>query len=216
MYGLKQTVAPTILPVSVAELKNHLRIDDDERNTELERIIKAATRFVEREQGRQLITATWQFQIAAFPLGRRPIFLPLAPLLAVSSLVYLDTNEDEQSFDYSTKCVVANNRQPGMIQPKPSYFWPTTAPRIDAVTITYTAGYGATAASVPETTRQAILLLAGHFYEQREETTEKLVRNIPLGVERLLRLESIGDEFIRYEREYVDTSGVGYDSYRPD
>ena len=47
--------------------------------------------------------------------------------------------------------------------------WPSLYPRDDAVQIEYVAGYGA-AASVPQVFKQAILLLVGHWYANRESS----------------------------------------------
>ena len=66
--------------------------------------------------------------------------------------------------------------------------WPgTTLKTAAGVTITFVAGYGATSASVPESIRQAILLLVGHWYENREATVGVgNMQVLPMGVKALL------------------------------
>ena len=55
---LVQTLAPQVEPLTVAEAKVHLRVDDDlvEEDALIERIIKAARRYAEKETQRSLIT----------------------------------------------------------------------------------------------------------------------------------------------------------------
>jgi hypothetical protein len=47
--------------------------------------------------------------------------------------------------------------------------WPIPLPQIGAVQINYTAGYGTTAASVPEGIRHWMLMRISTLYENREE-----------------------------------------------
>jgi uncharacterized phiE125 gp8 family phage protein len=46
--------------------------------------------------------------------------------------------------------------------------WPSLYGVPNAATVTFTAGYGATADTVPQAIKQAMLLLIGHWYIHRE------------------------------------------------
>jgi uncharacterized phiE125 gp8 family phage protein len=60
---------------------------------------------------------------------------------------------------------------------------------INGVEIQVVVGYGAEDA-VPQEYKQAILLLLGHWYENREQVTVgEVAREIPMGVEALLWLD---------------------------
>jgi len=72
------------------------------------------------------------------------------------------------------------------IGPKSGFNWPVTQDRADAIRIEYTAGYGATSASVPETLRHAMMLLIGHWYDNRENTMMDELSNIPYGFDMLV------------------------------
>jgi uncharacterized phiE125 gp8 family phage protein len=60
---------------------------------------------------------------------------------------------------------------------------------MNPICVTYKAGW-TTAALVPQTIRQAMLLLIGHWYENREEAlTGTISRSIEFGVKALLGVE---------------------------
>jgi len=61
-----------------------------------------------------------------------------------------------------------------------------TSGEAEAVRVTYTAGYGATAASVPQAIRQAMILMVGHWYAQRETASPVELREVPHAAEALL------------------------------
>jgi uncharacterized phiE125 gp8 family phage protein len=85
--------------------------------------------------------------------------------------------------------------QPGRVFLKYNQTWPDSLGIQNAVTLTYTAGYGATANLVPEGLKTAIKMLVSHWYEHRETAAEKQLMTIPLAVESLLwqhRIPEIG------------------------
>jgi uncharacterized phiE125 gp8 family phage protein len=68
--GLSQLSAPTEEPVTVAEMRQHLRHSDETDTLEIKLIsglIKAARRYVEDRTGLQLMTATWLAAYDRFP-----------------------------------------------------------------------------------------------------------------------------------------------------
>ena len=56
----------------------------------------------------------------------------------------------------------------------------------EAVRVVYTAGYGDAAADIPQAIRQAILLLVGAWYGQRETISRDAMREVPFAVTALL------------------------------
>jgi len=66
-----------------------------------------------------------------------------------------------------------------------------TAPELDhdnsrLIEITMTTGYGASAAFVPASIKVAIMLLATHWYENREAVTGRNLTRLPFAVDRLI------------------------------
>ena len=76
---------------------------------------------------------------------------------------------------------------PARVTVKDGESYPDTIGEADAVKVTFTVGYGATAADVPESFKAAILLLVGHLFENREAVATGLtVTEVPLAWKYLL------------------------------
>lgn len=162
--GLVVTVQPTIEPLTVAEVATHLRTSAD---PELAAYIIAARQYCETYTRRSFITRTLRYTLDQFPTCESYLALPRPNLLTVTSVQYVDTNGDTQTFsssDYS----VDTASLPGRIILDYGVSWPSTRCQPNAVTVTYTAGYGATTDAVPESIKQAMKLLIGDWYENRE------------------------------------------------
>ncbi len=95
------------------------------------------------------------------------IYLDHSPVVSVDSLQYIDQDGVTQtlaSSAYKLDSVTA----PARLVPAYGTTWPTTRNEINAVSVTYTCGFGA-AAAVPETIKRWMLLRIGALYENREE-----------------------------------------------
>lgn len=164
------TTAPTTTVVSASDAMQHCRIVDTEDTTYLDSLIARATRHCENICKRAFITQTWTLTMDSWSdckyVTDGIIYVPRAPLIAVSSITYLDTNGTSQTLAADQYRVDAAS-QPGRIEQAYGVSWPTTRGVIGDVTIVHTCGYGA-AASVPDDIKHAVLLLVGHWYENRE------------------------------------------------
>ena len=159
-----RTVAPSETPVDLALLKEHLRLSSTDQANVLPLYLDAAVAWVETYTGRPLMRQTWRVTLPEF---YERTWLPYAaPLVAVSSITYYDTANASQTLA-SSVYTAPTDGEPACLRLAYGQTWPSAYSREDAVTVTYTAGY-AEATSVPAPLRQAVLLLAGHFYENRE------------------------------------------------
>lgn len=161
-----RTVAPTVEPITLADAKLHLRVTQDEQDAHIAASIAAAREQFEQDTGRALLSQTWTLTMDTFPGSASPIRLLRSPLIAVTSIVYKDTAGSSTTLASSD--YVVSKSEPGRITPAYGETWPSTYDEADAVTVTFTAGYGTTAASVPELCKSAIKLLVGEMYERRE------------------------------------------------
>ena len=171
MAGLERTVVPTIEPVTIAEAHDHIRLDDAEADTYVDRLIVAARERAESITDRAFVRQTWRYTLDRFPRGRRIITLPKPPLISVSSIAYTDAAGDAQTL---TTHQVDTRSTPGRIRPGIDLDWPTVREQtLNAVTITYIAGYddeGSPSHStdyIPEPIKQAILMIAETMYDSR-------------------------------------------------
>ncbi|HNW09988.1 MAG TPA: head-tail connector protein [Candidatus Rifleibacterium sp.] len=186
MLKYKITTQPAAEPVTLAEAKVHLRIiDDTEQDSLIEALIGVAREYAENVTGRALITRTVTAVCDAFPVGDS-IELPVGPLVDVTSVNYTDTDATTTAFaDYTAD----DYSQPPRIVLNDSASWPSAnlAP-VNPISIVYRAGFGSSGADVPKTIRQAILLLVGHWFENREAAiTGAETFSVPFAAETLLQ-----------------------------
>lgn len=163
--ALLRTVDPASEPLTTAEAKAHLRVTHTDDDTYIDVLIKAVRQAAENILGRSLITQTWEKTLDEFPDA---IELAYPPVIAVSSIVYLEAAAGVSTALSAASYVVDTKAGPGWVVPAYGYTWPDTYETINAVTVTYTAGYGA-ASDVPEAIKQWLLIRIGSLYEYRED-----------------------------------------------
>jgi uncharacterized phiE125 gp8 family phage protein len=177
--------APDEMPISLNEAKKHLRVSYDDEDSLIEGFIAAATRFAETFTGRQLCTATLKWSGCEFPCE-----LPRPPFQTVLAVEYLDTAGTLTTLPTSYYLVDPLS-EPSPFRAAFGYVFPIVYPeRSDAVRVTYTAGYGS-AADVPATIKQAMLMLVGNWWENREAMTETSLKEVPMAVASLLWSERL-------------------------
>lgn len=191
-WSLELSVEPASEPVTLDEFKAHARILGNDEDSALESIIASARQAVEVFTRRSFIRTTWVKRLDRFP-SDRTIWLERPPLESVTSVQYIDEAGATQTLAAS-EYDVDTASEPGRIVLAPEKSWPSTeSQRINAVTITYRAGYGTSGSDVPAAIRQAVLLLAGHWEANREQVSPVHLRAIPYGVERVVWAYRWGD-----------------------
>lgn len=187
-FALQLVTPPAAEPVTAEELRVHLRIDETGEAAEiadLKEKIAAARLDFEKATRRQLVTATWKLIVDRFPTGRDELFLPLPPLQSVTSVRYVDPSGAWATMD-SDDYIVSAYRTPATIRPAYGLSWPAFRCQPDAVEVTFVCGYGL-AAAVPANVKNAVKLLAGTLYTQREDhITGTIVASLPLGYSRIV------------------------------
>ena len=181
-----RTVAPSGDLITLAEAKAHLRVDHSDEDTYIPSLAMAAVSYLDGYSGRlgrALITQTWAQDYLAFSEVMR---LPLGDLIAVTSVTYYDSANSQQTLATSVYAAASDGLGP-YISRKPGQSWPSSYARQDAVRVTWTAGFGATAASVPAAIKHAALLLIAHWYANREAVNVgNITSELPLAYEALL------------------------------
>lgn len=161
--ALQLKTAPDTEPVSTADAKAHLRYSDNDQDTLIDALVKAARESVEAYTGRALITQTWQLFLDEFPAGFDRL---KAPLQAVSSIKYIDTAGVEQTLAADQYKV--DTAALGRIVPAYGVTWPSTRAEANAVTVEFVAGYGVAATDVPADIIHAIKLLVGLWFRETD------------------------------------------------
>ena len=183
-YGLTSVTAPTEEPVSLAEAKAWLRLSHDADDARVQGLISTARLLAEREYDRQLVTATWRLTLPRFPTWE--IRLPRGPLQSISSIQYRDTSGTLQTLSASYYEADAA-LDPGLVQPAYGRTWPSTRDMVQAVRITFVAGYG-TPQQVPQSIRNALKMAVAWWFERPGDDADTVERELPAAVHRLLRL----------------------------
>lgn len=183
---LKLLTPPAVEPVSLSEIKLHLRIDGTTEDTLLNALITTARQHVEAITRQALIQQQWQLVLDDW--WDDVLELPLPPLVSVDAITYKDaagTTNTLPSSDYIYETVGV-----GRLRLAEGKAFPTVELHpFGAIKITFTAGYGTDAGSVPAPIRHAIKLLVGHYYENREAVIVERGANImqlPMAVDALL------------------------------
>lgn len=187
-WSIETLAEPTELAVTLEEAKLHLRVDHDEEDALIERLILAATEDAEAFQGRSLTTRTLRLHMDRFPTENGAIYLPYGPVQAVEEVAYIDAG-GAKNVIASSHYAVDKVRSPSRIVPVAGHTWPNASLlAIGAVSVTYTAGYGNGPEYVPANVKQAILLMVGHLYENREAVSadRAIPTELPMGVKYLL------------------------------
>lgn len=176
---------PATEPVTIAEAKAHVRVTSTDEDGLITALVLAAREQAEMFTRRALMLQTWRLTLDAFPLGDAPVWIPLPPLQSVVSVLYFDEGGVQQTLP-PARYQVDTSTEPGRIAPAVDDAWPGTEERLNAVTIEFTAGFG-TAQEVPQSIKQAMLLLIGHWYEHRETViTGTIATSLPMAAEALL------------------------------
>lgn len=146
--------------------------------------LDAAVEAAEDFTGLAISLRTYEQALDAFPDGAIELAKsPFVDLLSFTVVGYGSDGEmDEELYEVDSYSQLTRL--------VPVSTWPSMTAGTNAIRVMYRAGYSDTdtdAEHVPASIRQAVLLLLGHFYANREDSTEKAMQSIPMGFEALLR-----------------------------
>jgi len=180
---------PAAEPLSLEEVKLHCRLDETDvtEDTLLNDLIIAAREHVEALTNRALLTQTVQLVLDGWPAV---IELPRPPIQSLASVTYTDYL-GAAALVPATDYYLDDDNEPARVVLEYGKSWPTATLRPSgAIVAEYVAGYGDEPTDVPQGILQAMLLLIGHWYENREAVGDsKFVagqQEIPFAVTALL------------------------------
>ncbi|MBY6275383.1 head-tail connector protein [Symbiobacterium thermophilum] len=180
---VRVVVPPDQEPVSLEEAKAHLRVDGNHDDALIAALITAAREYAEGYQQRAFVTQTLELTLDCFPASGE-IELPRPPIQRVESITCTLADGSTMTVDPDTYLLDAPS---GRLALAYGASWPnvTLAP-IGGVTIRYVAGYG-DPSKVPAKVKQAILLIVGHWYANREDAVVgTVITRLPMAAEALL------------------------------
>lgn len=177
----RRTVAPTELPVTVEYIYDQvLRGAGSGEDEFIEHAIRAFTQDAEEATQRALMPQTWQMVLNRFP-REGWMRLERPPLIAVTSVAYYDDDNALQELAISPAgfAVVTHGRyRKATLRSLDGETFPSTYPRPDAVTVTYTAGYEDLEDPDMKLITTGIALAVGEFYKLRSLSVQG-IQNTP-------------------------------------
>lgn len=179
--ALRLITPPSAEPLTVAEAKQHMNVTHTADDGYIATLIVAARMHLDGDKGvlrRALSPQTWELVLDRFP---DDILVPLPPLRTVDIVSYTGEDGVQQTLA-PDQYTVDNVNEPGWVIAGKNG-WPKTGDYVNAINVTFTAGYDV----VPAPIKAAMLFMIGHLYENREDVVIGLpVAKLPNGSEMLL------------------------------
>lgn len=185
MFAPVRTVDPTGVVVDSADFKDHARITGNDDDSLIDAYLRAATDHLDGWSGvlgRAILSQTWRQDYDGWAERLR---LPM-PASSITSVTYYDSDGSEQTVS-SSLYALHEDRLGSYVRLKDAFTEPTLDDDRDApISVTFVAGYG-TASDVPWSIKQAIMLLASHWYENREQVVVGVsVASLPMAFSALV------------------------------
>jgi uncharacterized phiE125 gp8 family phage protein len=166
---------------------NVITYEGNAEGTLISDLITTAREYCEKITGRGLATQTLEVYLDCFP-DKTEIKLPKPPLQSVTSVTYKNSNATITTMTENTDYIVDVDSEIGRIVLPYGESWPSfTAYTVNPIVITIVTGY----TSIPKTIKQAMKLLIGHWYANREATSDVTNKQIAFAVSALLSLDRV-------------------------
>ena len=178
-----KVITPPAAVLTLEQLRRHCKIDPptsaNDADTDLSASLDAAHAYAQHYTGASIGSQTLELALDEFPDAG--ILLPQGPVTSITSVTYVDTAGDTQTLagsaysldDYST---------PQWLLPAAGTSWPATYASVNAVKVRYVAG----SATLDGAAAQALRLLVGLYFDNRNAADKGQMLEIPMGVDTLL------------------------------
>lgn len=182
MILIEQTAVPvSALPVQA--FRDHLRLgtgfgEDSLQDGLLEGYLRAALAAIEGRTGKALIARVFSWEVSEWR-DRAAQALPLAPVLAVQSVVIADQSGTEQVVDAARYRLERDLHRPRLVAVGGAL---PMIPTGGTAGVILEAGFGPLWGDVPPDLAQAVLLLAASYYEHRHDQGLGTPGAMPFGV----------------------------------
>ncbi len=181
---LEELTSPSVAKLPIREFGAHLKLgsgfaDDGSEDAVLEVCLRAAMAAIEARIGKVLLSRKFGWRLTRW-IESRAQGLPVAPVSAINDVTLFDAGGTGTVVDGAAYRLVPDAVRPKLVATGAVL---PAIPRDGSVGIGFEAGFG-TWAKVPADLRQAMLLLAASYYENRDG--EGRVNGMPFGVMALL------------------------------
>ena len=177
-----QTNPPVAEPLTLAEVKAHLRLDGADEDALLASLIRTAREHLERETGLCLIAQGWRLYLDGWP--KDGVIAILKSLVqAIQSVTVYDS--DGAPVEVSLEDHLLDG------QARPARLWlrhpPAPGQALNGIEIDFSAGFGEAATDVPDTLKRAVTIHVAHMFAFRGVlSADQQPAGVPDGYERLI------------------------------
>jgi len=173
---------PTAEPLTLAQVRAHLRLDQTDEDDLLTALIRTAREHLERETGLCLLAQRWRLYLDGWPMGgvipiaRSPVQAVDAVTVYASDGTASDVSLEDHLLDGAGRPVRLWLRDP-----------PAPERRMNGIEIDFSAGYGEAGTDVPGTLIRAMLIHVAFMFAFRGVVpSQDQPAGVPDGYERLL------------------------------
>jgi uncharacterized phiE125 gp8 family phage protein len=152
--------SPAVEPISLEEMRLHLRLDDTHEDDLVASLIKAARLMLESATRLKFVSQGWRLSIAEVPSGRS-IRVPLAPVLAVEAVRVFGAAGVETLVD-PVNYRLRRGSEPALLVFEAGFPDAPGGMEVDLL-----VGFGPSASDVPEPLRHAARMLVAYWFENR-------------------------------------------------
>ncbi|AIQ54571.1 hypothetical protein R70331_25710 [Paenibacillus sp. FSL R7-0331] len=170
--------------MTLAEAKRHLRLESDETDEDglITTLISVAREYAEDRQWKKLAVRTFELYAA----DARSFRLP-PPCQEILSVIVTDREGQTVELAAADYYLYSDNSK-ATLELVSTYKYPALSVE-NKFPVQIQFNSGLIPAAVPKKTKHAILMLIGHWYENREASTEKKREKPPFAVDALLDMD---------------------------
>tara|TARA_R100001509_G_scaffold140040_2_gene94712 strand:- start:6372 stop:6956 length:585 start_codon:yes stop_codon:yes gene_type:complete len=183
--SFKVTAYPAdISIVSLSEAKDHLRVSNSADDTLITNLILAATQAAQNYTNRFFINHSVRMDCDTW---EETLYFYKSPVFSSTTIEYYGTSATIYDVWDSSNYIVDKVHEPARLLLQADKSYPDLADRKAAIKITYVSGYGTASTDVPQAIKQAVLLMIGNFYENRQEVVVgRIATEMPKSAQYLL------------------------------
>jgi uncharacterized phiE125 gp8 family phage protein len=186
--GNRILTEPTVEPVTLNELKEHMRLDGSGDDIYLLDLLAEARQMIEDHIGMAMLTQSWTLTLDSWPHGQErwwdgvrqghinsiyaaphlvDVELPKYPLQSITSVTVYDEDGTSSAVTVADVFDIDTQQMPGRITLQRGAVWPIAMRANNAIEIIYISGYGSSASDVPAPLKRAVKQLAAYLYAHR-------------------------------------------------
>ena len=173
---------PAAEPLTLADVKAHLRIDGSEEDALLASLVTTAREHLERETGLCLIVQAWRLHLDRWPKDG-VIRIAKSPVQAIQNITVYEADGTAVDVPLQDHLLDGAGR--------PVRLWLRSPPEpgrsVNGIEIDFSAGFGEAGMDVPDTLKRAMSIHVAHMFAFRGVVSpDQQPAGIPDGYERLI------------------------------